>query len=140
MKGIADTGFLVAFANRSDACHDWAIGVAELVTEPLLTCEPVLAEAAFHLQSVPLVLAMVREGLVKIDFKCDDHILQLEALAVRYADRHPDLADLCLIRMSELFPRHSIITVDLQDFRIYRRNKREVIPIICPPEDKRANS
>jgi predicted nucleic acid-binding protein len=135
MKGIADTGFLVAFANRSDAFHDWAIGVAELVTEPLLTCEPVLAEAAFHLKSVPLILAMIREGLVKIDFNCSDHIPQLEALAARYADRHPDLADLCLIRMSELFPGYSIITVDLQDFRIYRRNKREVIPVISPPED-----
>lgn len=135
MKGIADTGFLVAFANRSDAYHDWALGVAELVTEPLLTCEPVLAETAFHLQSVPLVLAMIREGLVEIGFSCKDHLPQLDALAARYADRHPDLADLCLIRMSELFPAHSIITVDREDFRVYRRNKREVIPIICPPRD-----
>jgi predicted nucleic acid-binding protein len=135
MKGIADTGFLVAFANRSDFYHDWAAGVAELVTEPLLTCEPVLAEAAFHLQSVPLVLAMLREGLVKISFSCNDHFPQLKALADRYADRHPDLADLCLIRMSELFPGHGIITVDREDFRVYRRNRREVIPIICPPEE-----
>ena len=135
MKGIADTGFLVAFANRSDTYHGWALGVAELVTEPLLTCEPVLAETAFHLQSASLVLAMIREGLVKVGFGCNDHIPQLEALATRYADRHPDLADLCLIRMSELFPRHSIITVDREDFRAYRRNKREVIPIICPPAD-----
>jgi predicted nucleic acid-binding protein len=135
MKGIADTGFLVAFANRTDNHHDWAVSLAELVTEPLLTCEPVLAETAFHLQSVSLVLAMIREGLVKISFTCNDHLLQLEALAARYADRHPDLADLCLIRMSELFPRHSVITVDQDDFRVYRRNKREVIPTICPPAD-----
>jgi predicted nucleic acid-binding protein len=134
MRGIADTGFLVAFANRSDDYHDWAVGVAELLTEPLLTCEPVLAEAAFHLDSVPLVLAMVRDGLVKISFKCSEHVAQLGALAEKYADRHPDLADLCLIRMSELFPGHSILTVDREDFRVYRRNKREVIPLICPPE------
>ncbi len=135
MKGIADTGFLVAFANRSDAWHDWAVSVAELVTEPLLTCEPVLAEAAFHLQSVQLVLAMMSEGLVKISFNCNDHLSQLGALAVRYADRRPDLADLCLICMSELYPEHSVITVDREDFRIYRRNKRELIPIVCPPGD-----
>jgi uncharacterized protein len=134
MKGIADTGFLVAFANRSDQHHDWAVSVGEQVTEPLLTCEPVLAEAAFHLQNVSLVLDMIREGLVVPSFNCCDHLLQLEALAARYAARHPDLADLCLIRMSELFPRHSIITVDQEDFRIYRRNKREAIPIICPPK------
>jgi len=54
-------------------------------------------------------------------------------LAKRYADRHPDLADLCLIRMSELHPRHTLITVDEEDFRVYRRNKREAIPLLCPP-------
>jgi len=36
--------------------------------------------------------------------------------------------------MSELFPDHPVITVDREDFQVYRRNKREVIPIICPPE------
>jgi uncharacterized protein len=134
MKGIADTGLLVAFLNRNDAYHDWAVGVAGRVTEPLLTCEAVLAEAAFHLQSVSLVLALVSEGLIAVAFDCNDHLPQLAALAKRYADRHPDLADLCLVRMSEIHPRHSVITVDREDFRVYRRNKREAIPLICPPE------
>lgn len=133
MKGIADAGFLVAFANRTDAHHDWAVRVAEDVTDPLLTCEPVLAEASFHLESVPLVLAMIAEGLITPAFDCRQHLPQLADLARRYADRRPDLADLCLIRMSELHPRHSVITVDRDDFRVYRRNKREMIPLICPP-------
>jgi predicted nucleic acid-binding protein len=133
MNGIADTGFLVAFANACDVHHDWAVSVASRVGEPLLTCEPVLAEAAFHLGSVALVLDMIEEGLITLAFDCNDHLPQLAALAKRYADRKPDLADLCLIRMSELFPKHSVITVDEEDFRIYRRNKREVIPLICPP-------
>jgi predicted nucleic acid-binding protein len=98
VKGIADTGFLVAFANRNDTHHAWAVTVAGGVTEPLLT-----------------------------------HTSELAKLAERYANRSPDLADLCLIRMSELFPRHSVITVDRTDFRIYRRNRREAIPLICPP-------
>ena len=133
MKGIADTGFLVAFANRADEHHEWAVGLAARVTDPLLTCEPVLAEAAFHLQNVALVLAMVATGLVAPAFSCADHLPQLAALAKRYRDRQPDLADLCLIRMSELFPRHSVVTVDQEDFRVYRRNKREAIPLILPP-------
>ncbi len=133
MKGIADTGFLVAFANRSDRYHEWAVSVAEQVTEPLLTCEAVLAEAAFHLQDTELVLAMLDEGLVALEFDCRDHLLQLAELASRYADRRPDLADICLIRMSELHPHHSVISVDRKDFQVYRRNKREVIPLICPP-------
>jgi predicted nucleic acid-binding protein len=133
MKGIADTGFLVAFANRGDEHHKWAMAIAEQVTDPLLTCEAVVAETAFHLRSVHLALAMIREGLIVIAFDCNEHLPQLGALAARYADRIPDLADLCLIRLSELFPKHSIITVDRQDFRVYRRNKRETIPLICPP-------
>ena len=132
MKGIADTGFLVAFANARDFHHAWALDIAEQATEPLLTCEAVLAETAFHLADAGLVLEMISEELIQLSFDCSDHLPQLAALAKRYKDRHPDLADLCLIRMSELYPKHSVITVD-KDFRVYRRNKREVIPLISPP-------
>ena len=89
MKGIADTGFLVAFANRGDRYHDWAVGAAEQATEPLLTCEAVLAEAAFRLESVATVLAMLRDGLAEIAFDCREHLPQLAALAQRYANRRP---------------------------------------------------
>ncbi|PYI97212.1 MAG: pilus assembly protein [Verrucomicrobia bacterium] len=133
MKGIADTGFLVAFGARRDIYHEWALSLAEQVTEPLLTCESVLAETAFHLQDVGLVLEMIADGLVALSFDCNDHLPQLPALAARYKDRKPDLADLCLIRMSEIYPKHSVITVDAEDFRVYRRNKREIIPLISPP-------
>jgi predicted nucleic acid-binding protein len=133
MKAIADTGFLVAFARANDVHHLWAVSLAGRVTEPLLTCEPVLAETAFHLRSVPLVVEMLEEGLIKVAFNCSDHLPRLGELARAYADREPDLADLCLIRMSELYPRHSVVTVDREDFRVYRRNKREAIPLICPP-------
>jgi len=134
VKGIADTGFLVAFANANDKHHGWAVQLATGITEPLLTCEAVLAETAFHLESASVALAMVTDGLVALAFDCRDHLVQLSRLADRYADRKPDLADLCLVRMSELFPKHSVITIDRTDFRVYRRNKRESIPILCPPE------
>jgi predicted nucleic acid-binding protein len=135
VKAIADTGFIVAFANRSDRYHRWAVELAAQMTEPLLTCEAVLAEAAFHLRSPDTVLALVREGLVELAFSAGEHLAQLEALAKRYSDREPDLADLCLIRMSELNPHHSVVTVDRTDFRVYRRNKREMIPLVCPREN-----
>lgn len=133
MKGIADTGFLVAFANRRDRHHDWAVALAREVDEPLLTCEAVLSEAAFHLQNTALVLSMVDDGLVSLSFDARKHLRELRRLAARYSDRAPDLADLCLIRMSELNPRHAVITVDAKDFAVYRRNGREVIPLRTPP-------
>ena len=134
MKGIADTGFLVAFANANDKHHKWAAQLATAVTEPLLTCEAVIAETAFHLESAAVALAMINEGLVALAFNCQEHLLHLARLADRFADQTPDLADLCLVRMSELFPKHSVITIDRTDFQVYRRNKREAIPLLCPPE------
>ena len=70
---------------------------------------------------------------VRLAFDCNRNITQLTELGRRYGDRNPDLADLCLIRMSELYPRHVVITVD-SDFRFYRRHRREVIPIHAPPQ------
>ncbi len=134
MIGIADTGFLVAFVSQNDRHHEWAVSLARQITEPLLTCEAVLSEAAFHLHNCPAVFAMLNQRLVALAFDCNDHLPQLQALAERYSDRQPDFADLCLIRMSELFPKYSVVTIDREDFRIYRRNKREAIPLICPPD------
>ena len=136
MKAIADTGFLVGFGNRNDYHHHWAVEIAQQVTEPLVTCDAVLAEAAFHLGSSALVLTFVQEGLVKPEFDVAANLPRLAELAQKYADRKPDLADLCLIRLSELHPRLPIITTDLGDFRVYRRGRREAIPLIYPSARK----
>jgi predicted nucleic acid-binding protein len=133
MNAIADTGLLVAIARDKDQYHDWAVEIAEQITWPVLTCEAVLAETAFHIQSSERVLGMLRDNVVRVAFDCASQLEQLHDLATRYADRNPDLADLCLIRMSELYPHHTVITVD-EDFRVYRRNKREAIPLLCPPK------
>ncbi len=45
----------------------------------------------------------------------------------RFADVPMSLADACLVRMSEIERDSKIATLDA-DFRIYRRNQRQVIP------------
>jgi uncharacterized protein len=134
MRVIADTGFLIALIGKKDQFRDWARELARRVDWPVLTCEAVLAETAFHLQSSERVVGMLRDNLIQIAFDCASHREHLYYLAARYADRRPDLADLCLIRMSEMYPDHVVITVDEEDFRVYRRNKREAIPLLCPPK------
>jgi predicted nucleic acid-binding protein len=133
VRGIADTGFIVAALNRDDSYHAWASRIASGITEPLLTCESVLSEATFHLRSSADVLSLVTSGMLTVQFDLAANLHAVADLAARYSDRQPDLADLCLIRMSELHPKHVIITIDESDFRVYRRNKREVIPILTPP-------
>jgi hypothetical protein len=133
MHAIADTGYLVALLRKEDQHHLWATGLASEFSLPLLTCEPVLAETAFHLKSSLHVLALLRRGGIRLAFDFPSNLEHLQNLAERYEDRKPDLADLCLIRMSELHPRHVVITVDEDNFRVYRRNKREAIPLLTPP-------
>ena len=133
MRGIADTGFVVAFLNRSDRHHMWADEIAMQISGPLLTCEAVLAETIFQVGSAGAVLGLVQEGFLELAFDLRGNLGEVRDLAERYRDRNPDLADLCLIRMSELYERLPVFTVDESDFRVYRRNRRDMIPIICPP-------
>jgi len=137
MNAIADTGFLVALLEARDNHHAWAMELAEGIRWPALTCESVLSETAFHVRSSQLPLQMLRDGMLRLAFDLTGHVEHLRDLAVRYADRNPDLADLCLIRMSELYPRHTVITVDEADFLVYRRHKREAIRLLCPPKPKK---
>ena len=133
MKAIADTGFVVAFLSRSDGHHDWAREIGRAISEPLLTCEAVLAESVFQVQSAEEVLGLLRTGFLRLAFELAEHLDEIEALAHRYRDRQPDLADLCLIRMSEIYQTLPVITVDEKDFRVYRKNGRDMIPVVCPP-------
>jgi hypothetical protein len=43
------------------------------------------------------------------------------------------LADACLVRMSELVSDGVVFTLD-SDFRIYRRHRRQKIPVVIPPD------
>ncbi|MFZ1919852.1 MAG: PIN domain-containing protein [Terriglobales bacterium] len=133
MRAIADTGFVVAFLNRGDRHHGWASEIGRRIADPLLTCEAVLAESAYLVESTSKVMALLQRGFLRIAFELPENIEEIASLAERYRERIPDLADLCLIRMSELYPNLPVITIDEADFRVYRRNRREVIPIICPP-------
>jgi predicted nucleic acid-binding protein len=135
MRAIADTGFIVAFINPEDQYHDWASAIGREVSTsaPLLTCEAVLAEAAFQVESASRILALMQDGFLRVAFDLVSNFEEVKALAERYRDRTPGLADLCIIRMSELNAGLPVLTVDESDFRVYRRNRRDVIPIVCPP-------
>jgi predicted nucleic acid-binding protein len=42
-----------------------------------------------------------------------------------------DFADACLVRMTEMHERSRLLTTD-SHFRIYRRNGRQIIPLLAP--------
>ena len=44
-----------------------------------------------------------------------------------------DLVDACIVRMTELMRDSRVVTLDRADYTVYRRNGRELIPLIVPP-------
>jgi len=51
----------------------------------------------------------------------------------KYADLRMDLADARIVRMAELVRDCRVVTVDRTDFSAYRRNGRDLIPLVAPP-------
>lgn len=132
---IADTGPLVAYFDRSDRHHVWAKEVMGTITEPLLTCDAVLAETSFLLQRGDIVadlpLQMVERGALISRFDTVQEARSLRILMDRYRNVPMSLADACLVRLSELHPPAKVWTTD-SDFTIYRRHRRALIPLIMP--------
>ena len=135
MTTICDTGPLVAYLNRRDPYHAWALALMKQVRPPMLTSEPVLTEAVYFLREdrleiEPLFQLLEREVL-RLDFDLSAHWPRLRTLMARY-DRM-DLADASIVAMSEIYKRSQVLTVDRKDFSIYRRNDRQVVDFIAPP-------
>jgi predicted nucleic acid-binding protein len=132
---IADTGVLVAYLMPNDKFHQWAVTSLSDVHYPLLTCEPVLTETCFLLQKVrsgkEKILQLVSQGYIEIAFQLKDEIEFIEQLMQRYSSVPMSLADACLVRMSEIYPNASVLTID-SDFRIYRKLRNQQIPVIMP--------
>ncbi len=134
MITICDTGPLVAYLNRNDPYHAWAIGLMKQVRPPMLTCEPVLTEAVYFLRedkmdADPLFQLLEREVL-RVHFDLSTHWPRIRTLMGRY--RQMDLADASIVVMSELHRRSQVLTVDRTDFSVYRRNDRQVIDFVAP--------
>lgn len=139
---LIDTGPIVALLISRDQHHAWSKAEWGRLKPPFLTCEAVLSEAQHIVRRLggdPLViLEFVRRGLLKVSFRAEPEIDALIELERSYADVPMSLADACLVRMSELSPRSRVMTTD-SDFIQYRRNRRQVIPVICPPELKKSS-
>jgi hypothetical protein len=59
-----------------------------------------------------------------------DEIERVHQLLLQYPQM--DLADACLVRMSELTPQSQIFTIDRKDFSIYRRFRNKPVPAVFP--------
>jgi predicted nucleic acid-binding protein len=135
-KNIADAGFIIAYLDPDEgANHQWAEEQFGRHGQ-FVTCAAVLAEACARLayagEKQSRVLRMVDAGALALDFSEAAHVPRLIRLMDKYANRPMDLADACLVVMAEETRDVMIYTLDRNDFSVYRRHGREVVPFTSP--------
>lgn len=132
---LVDSGPLVAVLSVRDKHHRWARSHCEALQEPLHTCEAVLSETFFLLRNAPCapdrLAKLLERGIVLVDFGLPDHLPRVLDLMRSYRDVPMSFADACLVCMAEGVGDAKVFTTD-SDFRTYRKNKRQVIPLISP--------
>lgn len=132
---ILDTGPLVSFLARGSQLHEWTSVQWKLVRAPMLTCEPVLTEAAFLLRregrDLEPLFELLDRGVIRVAIDVQDERRILRELLVKYRSLPMSLADSCLVRLSELHPGARVLTLD-SDFRIYRRRSGKPVPVLMP--------
>ncbi len=132
---LLDAGPLVALFDASDRDHAWAVKTVGKLRAPLITCEAALSEALFLLRGDPAAPRKVG-ALFERELLICHPIMNSEAAAVlalmqTYQDVPMSLADACLVRLSEIIPASTVVTLD-SNFSIYRRHRRKPIPVVSP--------
>ena len=133
MKNILDAGPLIAAINRQDEHHRWACEVLERLGPPFYSCPEAIAEAAAMTGRAAAIVEMIESGEIILAFDLAEQTSGVLSLLKKYGDREMDLADACIVRMTELHRDSSVVTLDRADFSVYRRNGRDIIPLIAPP-------
>src|SRR5580693_7002634 len=120
---LVDAGFVVALLSGRDAHHQWAVTQASELPPPWFTCEAVLSEA-FHLLGqlgTPNLGALLRRGALQVAFTLTENLVPVVKLIEKYSN----------VPMAETLADPIILTTD-QDFRVYRRHSRQVVPSVTP--------
>ena len=128
---IADTGFWLALANRTDRHHASALRALQGLREGLVTTWPVLTETC-HLLLARLggaaelsFLRGLQDGSCTIFAIGDTHLPRIEDLMQRYADLPMDLADASLVVLAEELHEGRILSTDERNFHAYRWKNRK---------------
>jgi predicted nucleic acid-binding protein len=119
---LVDTGFLVALYIRGDSLHRPAVDFLKRNRSPLRTVAPVIVETCFFLDAqgkAALLNWVANGGLEVADIPLDSYP-NLAAYICKYADRDIDFADAALVWLATQTGQRRILTVDENDFQVYR--------------------
>ncbi len=123
LRGLADTGALLAFLDRGDRWHQCCVEAFATLRLPLATSAAVLTEL-FHLLDDPrqetAAWALLRSGAVTLLPIGDEDLPDLQALMDQYRDQPMDFADATLVHLARREGLTTIFTIDNDDFETYR--------------------
>jgi uncharacterized protein len=132
---LIDSGAIVAALRRRDQHHAWARAHFEAESEPFVSCEAVISESFFLLDRAAggkeALCGLLERSIIAIDFSVTDQLAETLRLLRRHDDAPMSFADACLVRMAEQIQGAVVFTTD-SDFRTYRKNGRQIIPLIMP--------
>jgi len=121
---LVDTGPLVALRHETDADHELCTETLKQLPTPLLTCWPVLTEAAYLLRSHPAqvreLLAAVNGGFLRVLPLRSPDVVGINAILEQYEDQSFQLADAALMYLAQRENVSTIFTLDRKDFSVYR--------------------
>lgn len=136
-RAVADTGPLVAIVREREEAHARCVAALKVLRMPLLTCWPVLTEAAWLLRGEPggakALGRLVSSGAVKI-VELDESALEwiLEFMD-RYSSLGAQLADAAVVYVAEAECLDTVFTLDRRDFSVYRTTDRRSLAILPDP-------
>jgi hypothetical protein len=125
---LLDAGPLVAIFSERDQYHALCVEQLRALPVPLVTCWPVLAEAAYLLRGrVDAVRAMMggfSTGLFALADLGVADLPRIAAILERYQKLSPQLADAALVHVAERDGLDTVFTLDRRDFGVFRRRGR----------------
>jgi len=132
---LVDTGPIVAILSASDEYHEVCTEQLRRIKRPLLTCWPVITEAAWLLRAYPRAVRILLSSFSGNPFKLvslsEDDLPGVAAILAKYEDMGIQLADACLVHLANREGIETIFTLDRRDFgvvRLARGKKFRVIP------------
>ena len=131
---LLDAGPLVGLLDADDQWHEWSRKTLTAIPGALRTTETAVAEACYHLRNhrpaLSAILRMIDAGALVLEPLVQRRAARIGGLLADYPQM--DLGDATLVVLSEIYPKASLVTLDVRDFTIYRRADGTPVPMIAP--------
>lgn len=117
---LIDTGPIVGLIAEADQYREAALEGFAKLNGPMITCWPVITEAAWLMRNMPsysrLLARFLNDQKLQIEHLTKRDLPAIEQLLTRYQDLKLQLADACLLQLADRLNLQHIFTFDQRDF------------------------